>query len=366
MRILKELTILLFVSGITFGQQVAVDAAGRGGSAVLRNLGTDCYAITANHVVDRVAQIEITDGSNHHASAFLKEGYKAADLAVLEVTNDRTMCNQANWPDENTDVANLLQGAGAEGKLVKVTGGSSVAQIPVTIASFDGQQVVVNPPPNMTIAIGWSGSGLYVRNILAGILLDVDTSTGRGIVSRIDYVDRIISDIFHPGVRTSDRFMRDVSSPEFDQRTRQIFSTFVANRLEDFKTSQYTVTTDNKTIMSYFSSLQLPGFSRPGTLDFRNKGKYNGRERLDKHPINLIYTEKIDDDSYLNRDLKKARFDALSVAISNIVPSSWTRNSYSRFGDYSEEFEGSGLRIKILTGEKEFTLEFFPKDGGVP
>jgi len=312
--------------------------------------------ITAKHVVDGAVGISLTDHLNHHASAFLKEAY-ATDLAVLEVEpQGRAMCDEAAWPGSTDDIASVVQNAGATGKLVKVTAGGSTAQIPVSIVNVDGGQVTVVPDPSMTIAIGWSGSSLYVGDRLAGILVTVDTATGRGSALRSDYCDRVVSDIWPPpGEGSGDPFVTAVRSPEFDSRIHTILESFFANALETLNSGNYVVTTTDTSIESFRSTLQLPGFTAPGTLDFHNNAAYTQRARLDKHPLNLVYTQSFAGLS--STALIKARFDALTAAVGNALPSAWTRNQYAS----RDEYLNGGMRIVIVSEFGKLQLEFFPK-----
>jgi S1-C subfamily serine protease len=159
MKFWKRSLAILFLPCLMQGQQVAVDAAGRIGSAVLRRMGADCYAITANHIVEGIATITVTDDTNRHANAFVRRNYADADLAVLAIESpNRSVCDRASWPPTTADISNVLQNAPAGGKLVKIaSAGSAVVEAPVGIVSYTTGQIIVSPSQT-TIARGWSGS----------------------------------------------------------------------------------------------------------------------------------------------------------------------------------------------------------------
>jgi hypothetical protein len=281
------------------------------------------------------------------------------------------MCDQANWPTNTADIENVLQNAGTAGKLVKIAaGGSTVAEIPVTIVSYDNGQIVVSPTQT-AIAKGWSGSGLYVGARLVGILMNVDTSSGRGAVKRIDYVERILSDFVHPCCQISDPFIRELRSPDFDQRMHSLFAMFVSNTLETLRGDHvHSVDEqgpeDSSGTRTFRSTLQLPAFNQPGTLAFQNTSGYYQPPHLEKHPSNLTYIQTFRDE-VPGKDLLKARFDALAAAVDIIVPSSWTRNAYSdgySRGEpykYRNEYASDGLRILISLNSFDLEVKFLPK-----
>jgi hypothetical protein len=285
----------------------------------------------------------------------VKKDYAAADLAILEI-RDKSICDSATWPATTGQTTNLLQTAGADGKLVRIAASGSVGQIPVSIVSYDSEQVVVAPPQQIAIVSGWSGSGLYVRDALAGILLSTNTETGRGTVLRVDYVERIIDPFMNPPAVATDPFIRDISSGSFHDRLSQIVAALIADRLEQFKTNEYTVVTTDRTVASYYSNLQLPGFDKPGTLDFHNNAAYTKPMKLDKHPVNLVYTQDFGVLSSLG-GVKKARVQALADAVGSVVPSSWTTNTYSDHNEYL----GDGAEIRIDFGLDQIVLKFVPR-----
>jgi hypothetical protein len=87
--------------------------------------------------------------------------------------------------------------------------------------------------------------------------------------------------------------------------------------------------------------------------------------RLDKHPLNMVYTQSFLDLAP-SKQLLKARFDALSAAVGNVVTSSWTRNSYSdgyarrQPYEYRDEYSLNGMRILISLDGFKLEIEFLP------
>jgi hypothetical protein len=371
MRSWKWLLLLLSLSSAASGQQVTVDAAGRTGSAVLLKRGTDCFAITADHVVHAATGITLADIFNRHVGAFIEREYPDADLVILEVEDHgRTICAQANWPSNIADIENVLQNAHAVGKLTMILAdASSTAEIPVSINSYNGEQIVVSPSnTTASIARGWSGSSLYVSQRLVGILTDVDPTSGRGTVSRIDHIETIICDFLRCVIPPGDQFIQTVRMPQFDERLRSMITLFESNRLETLRgirVSGDQGPQDKSGTQTFNSTVQLPAFSEPGTLDFHNKSGYRSPMRLDKHPLNMVYTQSFLDLAP-SKQLLKARFDALSAAVGNVVTSSWTRNSYSdgyarrQPYEYRDEYSLNGMRILISLDGFKLEIEFLP------
>jgi hypothetical protein len=293
-------------------------------------------------------------------------------LAILEVEPpNQTICDQANWPVKTAGITNVIQDAGALGTLVRIAaGGSGIAQIPVSIGNINNGQIIVSSQSQQTIAKGWSGSGLYVAgNRLVGILKSVDTSTGQGNVSSIDSVERIVSEFFNPDV-ISDTFIREVISSDFNDRLHSIFALFVANELETLRgnyVSSDQGPQDSSGTRTFNSTVQLPAFDQPGTLDFHNYSGYYKPIHLGKHPLNLVYTQSFRDQVPTAKVLKE-RFDALVGVVDSVVPRSWARNSYSdgySRGEpykYRSEYASDGMRIIIDLNSFDLKVQFLPKE----
>jgi len=352
----------LAAQGQEAGQEVAVGAGDQIGTGILRVFNDKCYAVTPNHVVDGAGGIEVTDTQGRTAQASVVAPYAAADLVVLQVPS-QAICVGTAWPSEATigGTSNRLENAGANGKLVRVTGAGSIEQIPVSITGISNGQAIVVPPSSSAIARGWSGSGLYVNGDLAGILMSVDPSNGRGTVLQIDYVETILV-FFHPPSNITDPFLRTIASQEFQDRLQAVVDALIANHLETLKSNSYVVHTTDRSVASYLSTLAMPGFDKPGVLDFHNRGDYDKPEKLDKHPLNLTYSQG--SRTPYDNQLPQAQFDALSNAVQRAVPHTWSRNSYGHdsFNYLAQsQFNGRGMQITVTLYDSEtLEIKFIP------
>ena len=357
------LLVLMFFPPLTFTQEVSVNASGREGGGLLRARGSDCYAITADHVVQEATAITVTDGGHHQASVSLTKEYNSEDLAILSFDgHDRAMCNGSRWPSHTDGIGNLLKNAGANGKLVKLTAGGAVAQMPVTMTHIGDGQVIVRPTGDQNvIARGWSGSALEVNGSIVGILLSVDPSTMLGTVSRLDYVRAIVGPFFEP--TDPDPFLDSVASPDFAIRVTSLLDLLVHNKLEAVKGEYQGDQKIEEKLFdnSYYSLVQLPGFGKPGLVHFWSHGCYTCRSHLDKHPTSLVYSQSFDDPIRVKNDLLERRFDALSDRIAALIPS-WTRNSYHEpVNERRDEYVKNGMKVVLDSdGFHNLGLKFMP------
>jgi S1-C subfamily serine protease len=350
---------LLMIIAATFsvsstGQEVAVDAVGQLGTAVLRPFFGNCYAITAFHVVANSGSANLTDINRQVTVANVVKSYPQVDLAILEI-RDNGMCSTARWPADTSHTQNIVHSAGANGTLVRTAASGSTAQIPVSLISLSNGQFSVLPSQTIPIVSGWSCSGLYVNSVLVGILINVDTRTGRGTVLPADYVDRITSDFFHVGGQ-QDPFDLSVQSQNFHDKMSAVIQS-LSNNLERFNTNQHVIGASFPTYC-FQASIGLPGFNQPSTIDFHNDASYTKPIKLEKLPLRIDFLQTFPDSS--DSQFLTARFNAVGSVIENIIPG-WTNSPLGHginpLRDLRNEYRNGTQLVSVNLWSKELQVE---------
>lgn len=175
---------------------VKVKAGGGCGFTISR--GSECFVLTAAHVVEdaKPGQIEIIGRLTRRAPARVERKY-SGDLAILRVKGETGICGEDQWPHLKDLDATLDQFT--EGILRSRTEDGGRQQISVYLTHWNDRFVTIAPKrSNDQLVQGLSGSALIVGGRPAGILLEVLAPAGDGKVFRLDRVAEIIASFLPP------------------------------------------------------------------------------------------------------------------------------------------------------------------------
>ena len=192
-------------------QGVYVEAAenGRGITWAHRDNPDQCYVLTPYHLVNTVARIEFTRKRSRKApggdvfqigALGPDSNGRSSDLALVEVggSDPTSFCEESWSVPEQLD--RLLQETdGTTGVELRVPGAvGNIRRMEVRIAGHDQNEVhIVLPDHRQEWRGTLSGSGLYLRGQLVGMLLG-KTPSGEGRVYRIDRIAALAVIIIGP------------------------------------------------------------------------------------------------------------------------------------------------------------------------
>ena len=161
------------------------------GRGLLRARGTQCFAITPRHVVGPDAS-EISLIARDARRAKVGQVQYLSDFAVVEVFGlGEDAC--AEWPV--TDGRSKLIASAIDATIVGLTEAGNVELVRVNITDKASLSFGVKPQDSADkITQGFSGSAVQIDGAVAGILMEV--KDGRGVVRRIDSVEKIMEDFF--------------------------------------------------------------------------------------------------------------------------------------------------------------------------
>ena len=172
--------------------------ASSNGRGVLRARGTQCFAITPNHVVGLDAStIRLIAPDARTATGGLVQRF--SDLAAVEVIGlEEEACAEWTFPD---GLPELIASA-VDATIVGLTEVGTEELVPVKIVGRSNRSFRVRPENSADKIIqGFSGSAVYIHGALAGIVTDVFPD-GSGGVYRIDRAEESMG-YFFPGTGPS-------------------------------------------------------------------------------------------------------------------------------------------------------------------
>jgi hypothetical protein len=333
-------------------QAVRVHANGQFGSGLLRSRDRECFVVTAGHLVDNVPSVTIETLERRQGPGSVRKAYAGNDLALIQLDqNAAGFCSTQQWPRPGGDVTSLLQGASGQGKLVRIENGSTV-QIAVLITQFDEGQFITVRSLNseQTIARGWSGSPLFVGNSLVGMLVSVG-SDGTGKVYRIDYITTLIAPFWATDGGPPDEVVVAVQSPEFRRAFLTILEAVISRSPLRAIRGDYDSrdTTDDYSIVAYYSLVGLPGAVGSGEVD---------QFKAEKYPYKVAY----DFGTARSDPAGQARFEALVDAIRQCIPDDWLKQTLNHGHNYDDLFEakksaqGPTVQVKRAFGKLTLAL----------
>jgi len=197
------------------------------GTSFLR--GSECFVITAYHIVDGPGSIKIIGHGAVHKSAKFERNF-FHDIAILRTETSSSICAEVDWPDSAELNKILEEYTGGILKSRTKTGG--LQQIPVFLNQIgDDYLRIITKLPNDELTQGLSGSSLFVGNSRVGMLLSVDPR-GRGKVLRFDRINNLISS-YLPSFQKSEResisgkWKSNFGDVIFDQDDKNVTGTLI-------------------------------------------------------------------------------------------------------------------------------------------
>ena len=188
-----------------------VSAEGVFGQGYFRSRGSECFFITAGHVVEDASEIVLTTASRQQLTADVVTIYPG-DVGLLKVNLlQGEKCPKSTWGD-GAKLPSLLD-LFKEGVIKTKLGDGSTLQTEAKIQSHDaiGYIRVASIDPKVDISQGFSGSPFFIADRAAGMLLSV--KDGTGTVLRQDALNNMLALFFNSEVK-------EITSEKSDDNAR--------------------------------------------------------------------------------------------------------------------------------------------------
>lgn len=194
------ISIVLIVIGINEvrGDTVFLQAGGQTGVGITRMRGSECFVVTADHVLGNFQTVSIVGYRGVQATGTKERNY-AEDIAVLRVAaQGAEVCGGQQWRNSTTTSVKQsmhwqIEGSNKDG---------SVRVMDVALESIDDRFLYVTPSrANDTFYQGMSGSLVKADGQPIGILIKLARTNGKesGVAYRLDYLESTLHSFFSAG-----------------------------------------------------------------------------------------------------------------------------------------------------------------------
>lgn len=150
------------------------------GAGISVGKGPDCFVVAPLHVVEFARSIVITDRNGRSAKANRYQAPDGVDAALLKVESGHTLDCPADWDDGSAGETAMQEADFLVSRKVKQRG---MQQRRFFLGGETSTTMSLNPyssTPADRLIEGDSGSSVYAKNFLVGMILSVDTVSGAG------------------------------------------------------------------------------------------------------------------------------------------------------------------------------------------
>ena len=152
------------------------------GAGISVGKGSECFVVVPQHVVELAHSILVTDSKGRSAAARPYQAPDGVDAALLKVESGHTMDCPEDWDDGSAGEAMLAE---ADFLIsMKVKQGGSKQRRRGFLGEESSTTMTVQPfssTKSDRYVEGDSGSAIYAKNRLVGMVVAVDTATGVGV-----------------------------------------------------------------------------------------------------------------------------------------------------------------------------------------
>ncbi len=150
------------------------------GAGISVGKGSECFVVTPLHVVEIARTIMVTDRNGHSANAVMYQAPDGVDAALLKVESGHSLDCPEDWDDGTSGglaiqeadflVSKKVKQRGMQQRRFFLGGESTTTMSLQPFSSGDADRLIE----------GDSGSSVYAKNMLVGMIVSVDTATGAG------------------------------------------------------------------------------------------------------------------------------------------------------------------------------------------
>lgn len=166
------------------------------GAGISVGKGQECFVVVPQHVVELARSILITDGNGRSAEARPYQAPDGVDAALLKVESGHTLDCPEDWDDGSAGEAMLPE---AEFLIsTKVKQGGSKQRRRGFLGEESSTTMTVQPfsaSKSDRHIEGDSGSAIYAKNRLVGMIVAVDTATGEGVAIKQSQLHALFGNI---------------------------------------------------------------------------------------------------------------------------------------------------------------------------
>ena len=199
MRTLAVAFLVFFSYKLSHAEPVVIQVGNRFGSGVAfsNNGASNCFVLTANHVVsDGPPSITAIDLRGNQSFAELVNVQKDLDVALLKLSSPFKGTCDSKWPDSNWINAKASSWSSKTQLEVRRMDNGRVTIVYLRWAGGTSSTITARHDDRMRIVSSDSGSPVFIDNEFVGIVKEIDIETDRVEIIRFDTIDANIGDRF--------------------------------------------------------------------------------------------------------------------------------------------------------------------------
>jgi hypothetical protein len=172
------------------------------GAGISVGKGAKCFIVAPLHVVEIAQTITITDRRGNTALATHFQAPDGVDAILLKVEDNHSLVCPEDWHDGNAAEDAMYDAEFLISKKVKAGGMDQRRFFPGSVTSTTISVQPYSASKADRLMEGDSGSSLYAQNMLLGMIVSVDTSTGEGLAIKQSQLHALFSNfMLDPAIR---------------------------------------------------------------------------------------------------------------------------------------------------------------------
>ena len=212
------------------------------GAGISVGRGGECFVVVPLHVVEYGRTIVITDRGGRSAKAVRYQEPDGVDAALLKVDSGHTLDCPEDWDDGTAGQTAIQEADFMISKKVKQRG---MQQRRFFLGGETSTTLSLQPfsaSEADRLVEGDSGSSLYAKNRLVGMVVSVDTASGAGTALKQTQLHALFGNLV-----LAQNIERALVNPVLDRRAENRYATIGLRDFIDARTSFDVVTLDSQT-----------------------------------------------------------------------------------------------------------------------
>jgi hypothetical protein len=201
------------------------------GAGISVGKGSECFVVTPLHVVEIARIITVTDRSGHSAKAVMHQAPDGVDAALLKVESGHALDCPEDWDDGTSGELAIQEADFLVSKKIKQRG---IQQRRFFLGGESTTTMDLQPygPSEADRLIeGDSGSSVYAKNMLIGMIVSVNTASGAGFALKQTQLHALFGNhVLESSVKLA------LVNPVYDRNRENRYATIGVREFFDAKT----------------------------------------------------------------------------------------------------------------------------------
>ena len=238
---------LFYIDSVSALQIVFVDAKGGNGSGISFSRGSECFVLTARHIVSKPGPITVIGDDKKMADAVVDQEY-SDDIAILRIKKGVEICKSSKWPNLSNIETTIEKNP--EGYLKGGSEDGGFINLPIYVSHGNDMFLTILPRGSTKELVqGSSGSIVMLNNQAVAFLLQVNIKNGEGKAIRMDYAAKIIDKYLYQAELPQEEEPEIAINPSIKVSVKSV--PVAVSTIGKAATINVTVTSENGNRLSY-------------------------------------------------------------------------------------------------------------------